>query len=71
MTGVQTCALPIWGGHDRYANLSAEAFLQARKSFDGVVILAGSSQSTGGVPSGLGHEVRFPLSKHKSGEVAK
>lgn len=51
--------------HDRYANLSAEEFLQARKSFDGVVILAGSSQPTGGVPSGLGHEVRFPLSKHK------
>jgi len=50
--------------HDRYANLSAEEFLQARKSFDGVVILAGSSQPTGGVPSGLGHEVRFPLSKH-------
>ena len=51
--------------HDRYANLSADTFLQARKSFDGVVILAGSSQPTGGVPSGLGHEVRFPLSKHK------
>jgi AAA+ superfamily predicted ATPase len=51
--------------HDRYANLSAEAFLQARKSFDGVVILASTSQPTGGVPSGLGHEVRFPLSKHK------
>lgn len=50
--------------HDRYANLSAEVFLQARKSFDGVVILAGSSQPTG-VPSSLGHEVRFPLSKHK------
>ncbi len=51
--------------HDRYANLSADAFLQARKSFDGVVILAGSSQPAGSVPSGLGHEVRFPLSKHK------
>jgi hypothetical protein len=51
--------------HDRYANLSADAFLQARKSFDGVVVLADSSQPTGGVPSGLGHEVRFPLSKHK------
>ena len=51
--------------HDRYANMSAEAFLQARKSFDGVVILAGSSQPAGSVPSGLGHEIRFPLSKHK------
>jgi len=51
--------------HDRYANLSADAFLQARKSFDGAVILGGSSQPTGGVPSSLGHEVRFPLSKHK------
>ena len=51
--------------HDRYANMSAEAFLQARRSFDGVVILAGSSQPVGSVPSGLGREVRFPLSKHK------
>ena len=50
--------------HDRYADLSADSFLQARKSFDGVVILADSSQPTG-VPSGLGHEVRFPLLKHK------
>ena len=51
--------------HDRYANLSAEAFIEARRSFGGAVILAGNSQSTGGVPSGLGHEVRFPLAKHK------
>ena len=51
--------------HDRYANLSADNFLQARKSFDGVVILAGSCQPAGSVLSSLGHEVRFPLSKHK------
>ena len=50
--------------HDRYANLSVDNFLQARKSFDGIVILAGSSQPTR-VSSSLGHEVRFPLSKHK------
>jgi ATPase family associated with various cellular activities (AAA) len=51
--------------HDRYANLSPDAFLQARKAFNGAVILVDSSQPPGGVPSEVGHEVRFPLLKHK------
>ena len=53
--------------HDRYANLSPEAFLKARAAFSGTVILDAESQPTAeeGGPSRLGYEVRFPL----SGEV--
>jgi ATPase family associated with various cellular activities (AAA) len=53
--------------HDRYANLSPDAFLKARAAFSGTVILDAESQPTAeeGGPSRLGYEVRFPL----SGEV--
>ena len=57
----------IKDSHDRYANLSPDAFLKARSAFSGTVILDADSQPTAieGGPSRLGYEVRFPL----SGEV--